>query len=183
MPRIAVIGPGAIGATIAAYLSRNADVQLSICARTPFEEIVLEAPAGTLRASPPIYLEHKRATIADWVIVATKAYDNESVSAWLPHVADAATRLAVLQNGVEHAERFHLTFDAFRILPTVIDLRSERIGPGHVRERRTGQSMSPIATKVVRSAICFRREAWMCARQKTSPRRPGANSVLIAPAR
>jgi 2-dehydropantoate 2-reductase len=46
------------------------------------------------------------ATPVDWVLITTKAYDAASAAAWLPALCRADTRVVVLQNGVEHVERF-----------------------------------------------------------------------------
>ena len=42
----------------------------------------------------------------DWVIVATKAYDVAGAAKWLERLCSRGAPVAVLQNGVEHRERF-----------------------------------------------------------------------------
>jgi len=42
----------------------------------------------------------------DWILVATKAYDSEAATQWFPNATGPRTRLAVIQNGVEHIARF-----------------------------------------------------------------------------
>ena len=46
MTAIAVIGPGAIGGTLAAWLSQVAQNELTLCVRTPFERLVVDVPDG-----------------------------------------------------------------------------------------------------------------------------------------
>lgn len=43
--------------------------------------------------------------------------------------------VAVLQNGVDHAERFSAWIPRDRILPVIVDCPSERLAPGHIRQR------------------------------------------------
>jgi len=44
--RIALIGPGAIGATVAAWLAQSPDLALTLCARTPLDRLEIETPGG-----------------------------------------------------------------------------------------------------------------------------------------
>jgi 2-dehydropantoate 2-reductase len=52
MTTIALIGPGAIGGTLATWLGQREDIDLTVCVRTPFERLVLETPDGEVTASP-----------------------------------------------------------------------------------------------------------------------------------
>ncbi|HKR23941.1 MAG TPA: 2-dehydropantoate 2-reductase [Allosphingosinicella sp.] len=133
---IALIGPGAIGGTVAAWLARAHEV--AICARTAFETLRVETPDGMIEARPRLLTDPADAVRADWVLIATKAYDCEGAAAWLPALVGPATRVAVLQNGVEHAERFAPWLDAARIVPAVVDIPAERDAPGRIRQRRFG---------------------------------------------
>jgi 2-dehydropantoate 2-reductase len=49
----------------------------------------------------------------------------------------------VLQNGVEHVERFSPYLAAERITPAVVDIPAERSAPGRVRQRRDGSILVP----------------------------------------
>ena len=136
-PRIAIVGPGAIGGTVAAWLIR-AGFDISLCARTPFAELVVEAPDNTLRATPRIWTAPEQAKPVDWVMLATKTYAVAGTAAWFPTLVGPATRVAVLQNGVEHIARFASFVPADRILPVVVDIPAERDAPGQIRQRRSG---------------------------------------------
>jgi len=52
--RIALIGPGAIGATVAAWLAQSQDLALTLCARTPLDRLEIEAPGGMITARPEV---------------------------------------------------------------------------------------------------------------------------------
>ena len=138
---IAVIGPGAIGGTVAAWLARAHDVIL--CARTPLAALVVETPEGVIEARPEVLTDPGGATPVDWVLIATKAYDAASAATWLPGLVGAGTRVAVLQNGVEHVARFAPYVDQARIIPAVVDIPAERDGPGRIRQRRMGTIVVP----------------------------------------
>lgn len=141
--RIALIGPGAIGGSVAAWLAQSPTNDVTICARTPFERLTIETPDGPIAASPRVLTDPVAATPADWVLVATKAYDAAAAASWFPGLIGADTRVAVLQNGVEHVARFTPYVSAARILPAIVDIPAERIAPGHIRQRRLGTILVP----------------------------------------
>ena len=132
MTNITLIGPGAIGATLAAWLSQNPKHNVSVGVRTPFDSIVLDTPSGRIEASPRVLTDPAQAKPSDWVLVTTKAYDSASAARWLQNALGAHTRLAVIQNGVEHVERFMPFLDASRIVPVMIDCPATRLSPGKV---------------------------------------------------
>lgn len=143
---IAVVGPGAIGGTVAAWLSRSSLVgDLTLCARSPLDRLSVETPdGGRIEATPRVLTSPDQVEgPVDWVLVATKAYDVEAAAAWLKPLLGPHSRLAVLQNGVEHVERFAPFVPADRILPVIVDLPAEREGPGLIRHRRHGTLTLP----------------------------------------
>lgn len=141
--RIAVIGPGAVGGVIAAWLAQNPDLQVEVCARTAFDRLEVETPGGPLTASPRVLTDPEQAGPVDWAIVTTKTYDAAATGGWLAQLVGPETRVAVLQNGVEHVERFSAYVEAGRITPAVVDIPAERSAPGRVRQRRDGTILVP----------------------------------------
>ena len=143
MTRIAVIGPGAVGATVAAWLAQNPALAVEVCARTAFDRLEVETPGGPLTATPRVLTSPDQASPVDWAIVTTKTYDAAATGAWLARLVGSATRVAVLQNGVEHVARFTPYVEAERITPAVVDIPAERSAPGRVRQRRDGSILVP----------------------------------------
>ena len=135
MPDITVIGPGAIGGMVAARLCQNSHNDVTDVARTPFERLSLVTPDGDLHAEPRIATITDELKPADWVLVATKAYDSGSAAALFSSLVNGDTRVAVLQNGVNHVERFSAFLPRERILPVIVDCPTERIAPGEIRQR------------------------------------------------
>ncbi|CAN5322369.1 2-dehydropantoate 2-reductase [soil metagenome] len=140
---IAVIGPGAVGATVAAWLAQNPALEVQVCARTTFDRLEVETPGGPLTATPRVLTSPDQASPVDWAIITTKTYDATATGAWLARLVGSATRVAVLQNGVEHVARFTPYVDAGRITPAVVDIPAERSAPGRVRQRRDGSILVP----------------------------------------
>jgi 2-dehydropantoate 2-reductase len=142
MSTIALIGPGAIGCVAAAWLAEGGH-EVTICARAPLTDLVIETPDGTLRASPRMLTDPALAAPVDWVLVATKAYDVAGVAPWLARLMGEETRLAVLQNGVTHVERFRELVPPERIVPVVVDFPANRTAPGRVVQGGYGTLTAP----------------------------------------
>ncbi len=141
MAKVAVVGPGAVGGTVAAELARVHEVL--VCARTPFDRLEIETPDGLMVASPRMVCDVAKAEPVDWVLVATKAYDHASTALWMRALASPHTRFAILQNGVEHVERFAPYVEAASIVPVVVDCSASRTAPGRIRLRRAGSLVVP----------------------------------------
>ena len=143
MKHIAVIGPGAIGGTVIVRLAQLKEPRVVVCARSAVPQFVLEAPEGKMTATPEVLTSPQQAWPVDWVMVATKTYDAPAAAAWFQPLTGPETRLAVLQNGVEHIKRFVPYFPEPRILPVIVDMPVEREAPGFFRQRRTGYLTVP----------------------------------------
>lgn len=143
MASLLVIGPGAIGATLTAWLCQDDRHQVTVAARTPFDSIETTTPDGVIRAKPVLITDPQQARHVDWILVATKAYDSESAAAWFPGATGPDTRLAVIQNGVEQVQRFEKHFERARIVPVMIDLPAERVAPGRTVQRGPAHLVVP----------------------------------------
>jgi 2-dehydropantoate 2-reductase len=141
---IAVIGPGAIGGTLAAWLARVPGNAVTVCARTPFDVLVVEVPEGrAIEARPRVLVDPSDASVVDWVISVTKTYDSAGAARWIERLVGATTCVAVVQNGVEHLERFAGLVARERTLPVIVDIPAERTAPGRIRQRRHGDITVP----------------------------------------
>jgi 2-dehydropantoate 2-reductase len=134
MPTIAIIGPGAIGCAVGSALAEAFPTQVLFCANTPFPHLHVTFPTGQ-----PIDLPAHVATTpeglqpVDWILLCVKAPQVPSASPWLQALAAPTTKVAVLQNGVEHRELITpLIGNPARILPVVVQIPAERTAPGAV---------------------------------------------------
>jgi 2-dehydropantoate 2-reductase len=141
--RVALIGPGAVGGSVAAWVAQREDVELILCVRTPFDRLIVETPSETLDVVARMLTEPGLAEPVDWVLVATKTYDAAATIPWLERLVGPETRMAVLQNGVEHVERFSDLVPAARIVPVIVDIPAERSEPGRIQQRRYGSVIVP----------------------------------------
>jgi 2-dehydropantoate 2-reductase len=142
MAMIAVVGVGAIGGVCAAHLlARRSD--LVCCVRRPFPELVLEEGGRVLRCRPRVESQPARVGVVDWVLLATKAHQTEGARPWLEALVGSETRVAVLQNGVEHVERLSRQLPAAQLLPVVVACPATAVSPGHVVQRRPARLTVP----------------------------------------
>jgi len=135
MNRIALIGPGAIGGLVTTWLCQNRQNEVTVCARTPLRQLQMQTPYGSITAQPEVLLAPHESKAMDWVLVATKAYDSTAAAQWFPSLLADHTRVAVLQNGVDHVERFSALLPAERILPVIVDCPTERESPEIIIQR------------------------------------------------
>lgn len=140
MTEIAIVGPGAVGGIIAGHLIDSGAHAVTLCARTPFDSLEVELPDGAmLRARPTVLTSPPDLNVPPaWVLVATKAYDVAGAAAWLRTLLGPATRVAIMQNGVEHIERFRDHVPAAQLVPVMVDIPAERTAPGRIRQRGKG---------------------------------------------
>ena len=134
MAKIAIVGVGAIGSVVAALLE-EAGHEVFLCVRRPLPDLTVEREAGAVRVNARRLLSPADAPPVDWVLVATKAYDVPSAAEWLGPLGGCGCPVAVLQNGVEHRERFAGRLPPERIVPVVVDCPVERFDRAVVRQR------------------------------------------------
>lgn len=139
MKSVALIGPGAIGGTVTVRLAQMTEHQVVVCARSDVPQFTLEAPEGKWTVTPKVHVSPLLVKPVDWIFVATKAYDAAATAKWFPNLTGTQTRLAVMQNGVEHQARFAPYFPEARILPVIVDMPVERDVAGYFRQRRAGR--------------------------------------------
>src|SRR5438105_2781780 len=135
MARIAIVGVGAIGGVTAALLQQAGGHELLLCTRRPISALTVETSDDVLEVQGTFVTDPIQAFEVDWVIVATKAYDVAGTAKWLEKLCSNGAAVAVLQNGVEHRERFDPYVPIEKILPVMVDCPAERPAPDRVRQR------------------------------------------------
>jgi 2-dehydropantoate 2-reductase len=141
---IALIGPGAIGATVAAYL-HAAGHPVLLCGHTArdsievrpddHEPILLPGPVGTDPADVD--------DAVDVVFIAVKDTQNEQAGAWLARLCDDRTVVCALQNGVEQVERIGRLCPSSTVVPAAVWFSSEIQPQGWVRVRNEPRLVLP----------------------------------------
>jgi 2-dehydropantoate 2-reductase len=143
MATIGIVGPGAIGGTVGAWLAQDPRHRVTLAARTRLDRLEVETPQGVISAQPLVITEPAQATSVEWILIATKAYDVAGASRWLDRLRGPDTLVAVLQNGVEHVERFAPYLPSEQIVPVMVDCPAERLRPGYIRQRGPARLVVP----------------------------------------
>lgn len=134
--RIALVGPGAIGSTVAALLFA-AGYPVTLCGRTPRESIEVRRDDGEPIVVPgPVLTDPADiAEPVDVVLLAVKDTQNEQSAGWLARLCDERTVVCALQNGVEQVERVGRHCPASTVVPAAVWISAEPTPHGYVRLR------------------------------------------------
>ncbi|HDR2396484.1 TPA: oxidoreductase, partial [Enterobacter bugandensis] len=125
-PVIALIGPGAIGTTIAAVLHDAGRTPL-LCGRTAHPELRLRYDEGETVVPGPVFTEPSVITRpADLVFVAVKTTQNSDSAGWLRALCDENTVVCALQNGVEQKAQLEPLVNGATVLPSVVWFPAQR---------------------------------------------------------
>lgn len=135
---VAVVGLGSIGGIAAACLAEAGRHDIIGCARKPIDNLTLERPGRTVTPPLPIITDPAEATPADWVLVVTKTQDTTAAAPWLARLCTRSTRVAVLQNGIDHVERVAPLANGATVVPVIVYYNGERLAPDRVRMRVAG---------------------------------------------
>jgi 2-dehydropantoate 2-reductase len=133
---IAVVGPGAIGSTMAALL-HAAGHPVLLCGHTARDRVEVRRDDGDPIVVPGPVLTDP-ADIAgpvEVVLLAVKDTQNHSASGWLARLCDDSTVVCALQNGVEQIERVGPLCPSSEVVPAVVWFSAEPHPEGWVRLR------------------------------------------------
>jgi 2-dehydropantoate 2-reductase len=142
---IALVGPGAIGTTVAAYL-HAAGHQVISCGRTPRESIELRPDDGEPIVVPGRVHTDPRSVCGpvDVVLLGVKDTQNEQAAGWLARLCDENTLVLALQNGVEQVERVGRFWPSSRVVPAAVWFSAETQPEGWVRLRSPVRLVLPV---------------------------------------
>ena len=125
-PVIALLGPGAIGTTIAAVLHDAGRTPL-LCGRTAHPELRLRDDEGETVVPGPVLTDPSViARPADLVFVAVKTTQNADSAGWLRALCDENTVVCALQNGVEQKAQLEPWVNGATVLPSVVWFPAQR---------------------------------------------------------
>jgi 2-dehydropantoate 2-reductase len=118
---IALVGPGAIGATVAAYL-HAAGHSVVLCGHTARESIEVRPDDGEPIVLPgPVHSDPAEVDGAvDVVFIAVKDTQNAQAGAWLARLCNERTVVCALQNGVEQVERVGRFCPSSTVVPAAV---------------------------------------------------------------
>jgi 2-dehydropantoate 2-reductase len=81
----------------------------------------------------------------DWVLLCTKTHQSAAAGPWLARLCAPATRVAVLQNGIDHVARVAPLAGGATVVPVLVYYNGERLAPDRVRLRHAGSYDAVVA--------------------------------------
>ncbi|MGD1112406.1 MAG: oxidoreductase [Mycobacterium sp.] len=141
---IALVGPGAVGTTVAALLYQ-AGHSVLVCGRTPRDGIELRPDGQDPIVVPgPIHTDPGEVSgPVDFVVLAVKATQNDDAARWLARLCDEHTIVTVLQNGVEQVEQVKPHCPSSPVIPGIVWYSAETQPQGWVRLRTEAALVLP----------------------------------------
>jgi len=136
---VAVVGLGSIGGVAAGVLAAAGRHDIVACARRPIGRLTLEQNHGPVELALPVLTDPAQATPVDWVLLSTKAYHTAATAPWLARLCTPATRIAVMQNGIDHVARVAPLAQGATVVPVLVYYNGERLAPDRVRLRHAGK--------------------------------------------
>jgi 2-dehydropantoate 2-reductase len=136
---IAVVGLGSIGGIITGLLCAADRHDVVACVRRPINHLTVERADGAIEVPLRAVSDPEQATRVDWVLLCTKTQDTPASAPWLERLCGPQTRVAVLQNGIGHAEKLAPLVGETTVVPTIVYYNGERLAPDRVRFRRAGE--------------------------------------------
>jgi len=141
---IALVGPGAVGTTVAALLYK-AGHSVLVCGHTPRDSIELRPDGEDPIVVPgPVHTDPSEVSgPIDVLMLAVKATQNEEAAGWLARLCDEHTIVVVLQNGVEQVEQVQPHCPSSPVVPGIVWYAAETQPEGWVRLRTEARLVLP----------------------------------------
>ncbi|WLI76452.1 oxidoreductase [Kosakonia sp. H02] len=125
-PTMALIGPGAIGTTIAAAL-HEVDRTPLLCGRTGHSQLILRHDEGEVVVPGPVLRDPTAVSHPfGLVFVAVKTTQVADSAGWLKALCDENTVVCALQNGVEQKAQLAPFVNGATVLPSVVWFPAQR---------------------------------------------------------
>jgi len=130
---VAIVGLGSIGGGAACVLRLADRHDIVACARRPLERLAFEGPQGAVDVPLRVLTDPADARPADWVLLCTKTHETQSAAPWLARLCGPSTRVAVMQNGIDHAGRVAPYAGGATVVPVLVYYNGERLAADRVR--------------------------------------------------
>ena len=130
---VAVVGLGGIGGAVAGFLADAGRHDVTACVRRPLDHLVVDCPGGQVDVPLKALTDPAQAKPVDWVLLCTKAHETASAGSWLQRLCTPSTRVAALQNGIDHVARIAPFANGATIVPALVYYNGEKLADGHVR--------------------------------------------------
>ena len=151
MKNITIIGPGAIGLCVGAALLDGGH-KVNFIGRKKIDEFTLMKNGKVIKQYQ--LDSHNDSTPAEWLLICVKTHQIESAKETILSRVNSNTKIAIIQNGVEHIDNMNAIGLFDNLLEVMIDLPAKRLSAtevtwrepafGFVRDNPLGQEFSAL---------------------------------------
>lgn len=145
--KIAVVGPGAIGCLLAAFLGR-AKQDVSLIDRNPerikqiqLDGIKVEGISGEFNVKAHVTSQPKELGLCDLVIICVKSYDTEEAIKSVKDIVGENTQVLTLQNGIGNVQVLNDVVGEDKVIGGITSHGATVLGPGHIRHAGKGETI------------------------------------------
>ena len=131
MANITIIGPGAIGLCVGAALFDSGHC-VNFIGRKKIDEFKLMKEGQLIKR---YQLDNDDSTPAEWLFICVKSHQIESAKETILSRVNANTKIAIIQNGVEHIDNMNAIGLFDNLLEVMIDLPAKRLSASEVTWR------------------------------------------------
>lgn len=146
--RIAVVGPGAMGCLIAAFLKNRTkeevwliDHDSSRAEKLKTEGIAVEGISGSFSVKLNVAADPKETGPCDLVIICVKSYSTEEACREIKDLVFDKTRVLSLQNGIGNIQVLNDYFGAEKVIAGITNHGATLLGAGRVRHAGRGDTI------------------------------------------
>ncbi len=146
--KIAIVGPGAIGCLIAAFLKNKTKEEVWLVDNNPERAnlikdngIKVEGISGSFSVSVDTTANPKEIGTCDLVIVCVKSYSTEEACRGIKDIVSDNSYVLTLQNGIGNVQILNDHFGPERVIAGITNHGSTLLGDGHVRHAGKGDTV------------------------------------------
>lgn len=146
--KIAVVGPGAMGCLISAYLRNKTKEEVWLydklserAGHIRDNSVKVEAPNNTFQAKLNVACSAKEIGVCDLVIICVKSYSTEDACKDIKEMVGASSYVMTLQNGIGNVQVLNDYFGEDKVIAGVTNHGATLLGIGHVRHAGRGDTI------------------------------------------
>lgn len=146
--KIAIVGPGAMGCLIAAFLKNKTKEDIWLVDKNPErakrireDGIKVEGISGALTIKLEVSADPEEIGPCDLVIVCVKSYSTEDACKNIKGLVSAETHVLTLQNGIGNVQILNDHFGPEKVIAGITNHGATLLGIGHVRHAGRGETI------------------------------------------
>ncbi|MFH0763494.1 MAG: 2-dehydropantoate 2-reductase [Candidatus Omnitrophota bacterium] len=146
--KIAIVGPGAMGCLISAYLKNKTKEEVWLYDKLPERagyirdnSVKVETPNNAFQAKLSVACDAKEIGVCDLAIICVKSYSTEDACRGIKEMVGENTYVMTMQNGIGNVQILNEYFGEDRVIAGVTNHGATLLGIGRVRHAGRGDTI------------------------------------------